>query len=155
MHKILSVCQTCLPSPHSSLHTVFFWADRHCATFAFAVGKGAEGIPLTGTNIVESLRYSVWTLKSIKWQIEFRQKMAIGGSGGHKNYMSFCRELQSTRHQRECQFNNCSNNNTSNNSKRKRKTTKITKRRRSRSRQCRRLFATGQPTVPSVPGLAN
>lgn len=119
-------------------------------------GKGsAQGIPLTGTNIVDSLRYSVWTLKSIKWQIEFRQKMAIGGSGGHKNYMSFCRELQSTRHQRECQFNNCSNNSKSNNSKRKRKTTKITKRRRSRSRQCRRLFATGQPTVHSVPGQAN
>lgn len=106
------------PPPHSH------FLSR--STFAFTVGEGgAEGIPWTGTNIAESLRYSVWTLKSIKWQIEFRQKMAIGG---HKNYMSFCRELQSTRHQRECQFNNCSNNNKGNNSKQKQKTTKITKR---------------------------
>lgn len=151
MHKILSVCQTWLPSPAPSYAQFFFEPINIC----ICSGKGgAEGTPLTGTNIVESLRYSVWTLKSIKWQIEFRQKMAIGGSGGHKNYMSFCRELQSTRHQRECQFNNCCNNNKSNNSERKRKTTKITKR-RSRSRQCRRLFATGQPTVHSVPGLAN
>lgn len=148
MHKILSVCQTCLPATSPLLHIVIFWADRH---LHLQWGRGVQGgIPWTGTNIVESLRYSVWTLKSIKWQIEFRQKMAIGG---HKNYMSFCRELQSTRHQRECQFNNCSNNNKGNNSKRKQKTTKITKR-RSRRRPVR-LFATGQPTVHSVPGLAN
>lgn len=152
MHKILSVCQTCLRPPLPPLSYSHFLSR---STFAFAVETGgAEGIPWTGTNIVESLRYSVWTLKSIKWQIEFRQKMAIGG---HKNYMSFCRELQSTRHQRECQFNNCSNNNSNNNkgnnSKRKQKTTKITKRRS--GRRSRRLFATGQPTVHSVPGLAN
>lgn len=110
--------------PYPLHHIVIFWADRHLHL------QWERGVPWTGTNIVESLRYSVWTLKSIKWQIEFRQKMAIGG---HKNYMSFCRELQSTRHQRECQFNNCSNNNNNNNkgnnSKRKQKTTKITKRR--------------------------
>lgn len=71
MHKILSVCQTPC-HPFSS----FFSLSR--STFQhICIGWGRSGDNGHGRKYRrESLRYAVWTLKSIKWQIEIRQKMA-------------------------------------------------------------------------------